>query len=78
MFFNSIKEINKFRKEINRLLISKGMSNNYVKVTIEKNVSPGQLWGAPATRISMNLKTSCCNLKIRGLQAKLCLGFLLY
>ena len=42
MFFNSIKEINKFRKEINRLLISKGMSNNYVKVTLEKNVSPGQ------------------------------------
>ena len=78
MFFNSIKEINKFRKEINRLLISKGMSNNYVKVTLEKNVSPGQFWGAPTTRISLNLKTSCCNLKIRGLQAKLCLGFLLY
>ena len=34
MFFNSIKEINRLRKEINRLL-SKGMSNIYLKVTIE-------------------------------------------
>ena len=32
--FNSIKEINMSRKEINRLL-SKGMSNIYLKVTIE-------------------------------------------
>ena len=60
MFFNSIKEINRLRKEINRLL-SKGMSNIYLKVTIEeknwrsqnfgflvlKNFSPGQFWGAP-------------------------------
>ena len=34
MFFNSIKEIDIVRKEINRLL-SKGMSNIYLKVTIE-------------------------------------------
>ena len=33
--FNSIKEVNRLRKEINRLL-SKGMSNIYSKVTIEK------------------------------------------
>ena len=32
--FNSVREINRLRKEINRLL-SKGMSNFYVKVTIE-------------------------------------------
>ena len=32
--FNSIKEIDRLRKEINRLLI-KGMSNIYLKVTIE-------------------------------------------
>ena len=32
--FNSIKEINRLRKEINRLL-SKEMSNIYLKVTIE-------------------------------------------
>ena len=54
--FNSIKETYRLRKEINRLL-SKGMSNIYLKVTIEtfsklqfsgfKNLSPGQLWGAP-------------------------------
>ena len=60
MFFNSIKEINRLRKEINSLL-SKGMSNIYLKVTIEeknqrsqnfdflglKNLSPGQFLGAP-------------------------------
>ena len=50
------KEINRLRKEINRLL-SKGMSNIYLKVTIEtfsnfhflglKNLSSGQFWGAP-------------------------------
>ena len=54
--FNSSKETYRLRKEINRLL-SKGMSNIYLKVTIEtfsklqfsgfKNLSPGQLWGAP-------------------------------
>ena len=32
MFFNSIIEINRSRKEINRLLI-KGMLNIYLKVT---------------------------------------------
>ena len=61
MFFNSIKEINRLRKEINRLL-SKGMSNINLKVTIGeknrrsqnfdflgfKNLAPGQFWGAPA------------------------------
>ena len=36
MLFNSIKEISRLRKEIKRLL-SKGMSNIYLKVAIEKN-----------------------------------------
>ena len=36
MFFNSITKMKRLRKEINRLL-SKRMSNNYLKVTIEKN-----------------------------------------
>ena len=36
MILNSIKEINRLRKETNRLL-SKGMSKIYLKVTIEKN-----------------------------------------
>ena len=36
MFFNSIKQINRLRKYINRLL-SKEMSNAYSKVTNKKN-----------------------------------------
>ena len=36
MDVNSVKEINRLRIEINSLL-SKGMSNIYLKVTIEKN-----------------------------------------
>ena len=57
MFFNSVKEINSLRREINRLL-SKGMWNIYLKFTIEKNwrsqnfnfpslknLSPGQVFG---------------------------------
>ena len=35
-YLNSIKEMNRLRKEINRLL-SKGMSNIYLKITIKKN-----------------------------------------
>ena len=35
MFFNSTKEIDRFREEINRLL-SKGISNIYLKVTTEE------------------------------------------
>ena len=34
MFFNSVKEVNRLRKEINRLL-SKGISNIYLNVTTE-------------------------------------------
>ena len=53
------KGINRLRKETNRLL-SKRMSNIYLKVTIEKNwrsenfdfvglktFLPGQIWGVP-------------------------------
>ena len=46
-----------------------------------KNLSPGQFWGAPThahMHILLNFKTSCCNLKIRPLQAKLCMAFLLF
>ena len=59
---NSIKLINSLRKEINRLL-SKGMSNIYLKVTIEKNcrsqdfdflslknLPPGQFLGSSNSR----------------------------
>ena len=78
-----MKEINRLRKETNRLL-SKGMSNIYLKVTIEtfsklrclglKKLLPGQFWEFQLTQISLSFKTSCCNLKIRRLRAKLC-GF---
>ena len=56
MFFNSIKEINRLRKNVNRLL-TKGISNIYLKVTIEtfsklqfsgfKKFVTRLFWGAP-------------------------------
>ena len=67
------------------------MSNIYLKVTIEKNglspnvdflslknLSPGQFLELQLTKISSNFKTSSCNLKIRGLEAKLYVGYLLF
>ena len=84
MFFSLIK--GKYR------LISKGMSHIYLKVTIEKN-GPSQkpqfskfkrcvsrlVFGElQLTQMSLNFKTSCCNLKIRGLGVKLCVPFLLF
>ena len=60
MLFNSIKELCRLRKEINRLL-SKRMSNIYLKVTIEtfsnlgfsglKRRSPGQFLASSNTYI---------------------------
>ena len=61
MYFNSIIEINRLWKEIDRLL-SKGMSNIYLKATIEKNwgsqdflslkhSSPGKFWGATTHKV---------------------------
>ena len=88
MFFYSVKEISRLRKEINRLL-SKGMSDIYLKVTVE-TFSKLQFFGfkkichqvsfgvLQLTQILLNFKTSCCNLKIRRLGAKLCLAFLLF
>ena len=83
-----IKEINRLRKERNRLLI-KGMSNIYLKVTIEtfsklrfsgfKKFATGSLFGVlQLSQISLNFQTSSCNLKIRALGAKLCVAFLLF
>ena len=45
------------------------MSNSFLKVTVEKNWRSifGEL---QLTEISLNFKTSCCNLKNRGLGAK--------
>ena len=103
MLFDSIKEINRSRKEINRLLskeinrlrkeinrlLSKRMPNIYLKVTIEaysklrfsgfkKFVTRSDFAELQVTQILLNFKTSCCNLKLKGLVAKLCAAFLLY
>ena len=50
MFFNSVKEINRLRKEIYRLL-SKRMSNTYFKVAIEKKWG-NQILDFPSLKIS--------------------------
>ena len=83
---NSIKEINRLSKEMNRLF-SKGMSNIYLKVTVEtfsklwlsgfKIFVTSSVFGElQLTHISLTVKTSCCNLKTRDLGAKLCVAFL--
>ena len=78
MFFNSIKEINRLKKEISRLL-SKGMSNIYLKVTIEnKFVSTLVFRQVQLTPIQLNFQTSFNNLKIRDLRAKVCVASLLF
>ena len=78
-------------KDINRL-ISKGMSNIYLKLTIGKNLctqnfdflSSKKFFSRPVfgnlqlTQISLNFQNSCCNLKMRGLRAKLFVAFLLF
>ena len=84
MFFSSIKEIDRLVKEINWLL-SKVMSNIYLKVTIEKkwhiqnfdflnlkSSSPAQFLG------SSNSRRHRCNSKSSDLEAKLCVAFLLF
>ena len=47
------------------------MSNIYLKVTIE-------MFSKFVFKISLNFKISCCNLKIRGLGAKLCVAFAIF
>ena len=86
--FRSIKEINRLLIEINRLL-SKGIINIYSKNTVvkkweiqnlhflSKSLSPGQFWGAPTHADITEFQTFFCNLKIRGLGAKLCVASLL-
>ena len=84
----SVKEINRLRKEINRLL-SKRMSNIYLKVTIKtfpklrfpgfrKFVTKSVFGELQLTQISLNFKNSRCKLKIRGLGAKPCVAFLVF
>ena len=85
--FNSIKEINRLRKETKRLL-NKGMWNMYLKVTIEtfstlrfsafKNLSPSKSWRAPTQTAIIEFWNYFYNLKVRRLGAKPCLVFLLF
>ena len=86
MFFSSDKEINRLSKKTNRLF-SKGMSNIYLKVTIDtfsklpfsgfkKFVTRSVFVELHFTQLWLNFKTSCYNLKIRDLGAKLCVAFL--
>ena len=84
MFFSLIKKINGS--------ISKRVSNIYLKVTIEllptfsklrfskfmKFVSRSVFLELQLTQVSLNFKTSCSNLKIRGLEAKLCMWLFCY
>ena len=65
------------------------MPNIYLKPTIEtfsklrfsgfkKFVTKSVSGELQLMQISFNFKTSCCNLKIVGLEAKLCLAILLF
>ena len=71
------------------MLLSKGIANIYLKVTTEtfsklrfsgfkKFVTRSVFGELQFTKISLNFKTSCCNLKIRGLGAKLCVRLFYY
>ena len=88
MFSNTVKELKRLRKEISRLL-RKGISNIYLKLQLKKtdalktsiflslkNLPPGQFLGSSNSCRYLN---SCryYNSKIRGLEAKLCVAFLL-
>ena len=72
MHFNSAKELNRLEKEINKLL-SNGMSNIYLKVTIESNwrsenfdLSPGRFFlEVQLTQVPLNFKTSYLFLTIQ-------------
>ena len=83
--------MNRLRKEIHKSL-SNGMSNIYLKGTIERKkktlsklrfsnfkkfVNRSFFGELQLTQISLDFKNSWCNLKIRGLGAKLCVTVLL-
>ena len=74
MVFKPIKEINRLRNEIKRLL-RKGMLD-FLSL---KSSPPGHVLGElQLTQLSWNFQTYCYNLKIRGLGAKLGVAFLLF
>ena len=87
MFFNSIEETNRLRKEINRLL-SEEISNIYLLnidtisklrfSEFKKFVRTSVFGELQLTQISLNFKIFCWNLKFIGLGTKLCVAFLLF
>ena len=78
-------EINRSRKEVNRLL-SKRIPNiklllNLQKLHVsgfKKSVTRFVFEELKLTQRSLNFKTSCCNLKTRVLGAKMCVAFLIF
>ena len=69
--------------------LSKAMPSIYLKVTIKtfsklrfsgfkKFVTMSVFGELQLTQISLNFKTSCCNLKIKCMGANLCVAFLLF
>ena len=72
MFFNLIKEINRLKKELN-MLLSKEMSNIYLKVTTEEKKWRSQNFDFQGLKNVLH-----CNIKVRALGAKLCVVFLLF
>ena len=89
MFVCSITEINRLLKEINRLLkeinrlLSKGMSNKgllksyYWEKKTYSNLRLSE-FKKFVSKILLNFQTFCCNLKIRGLGARLWVAFLFF
>ena len=53
-------------------------SQNFDFLRLKKIVSRPVFVEFQLTQISLNFQTSCCNLKIRDLRAKLCVAFLLF
>ena len=51
------------------------MSNIFLKVPIGRSQNVASFGDLQLTQISLNFKTSCCNLKIRRLEPKLCVVF---
>ena len=59
-----------------RFSVKNNVLRNFAKFT-EKQVSRSVFAELQLRQISMNFTTSCCNLKIRDLGAKLCLFFII-
>ena len=87
MFFSAIKEINRLWKEINSLL-SKGMSNIYLKITIDKkwhtqnfdflslkSSSLGSVWRVPTQADIIEFSNFLLQLHNQSSESKTVCGF---